>query len=64
MLTGGALILSGLGIATQPINGKIYEMVDRFHQSNRCPWFVWLAVILGFYTFILQGSPSVMIPQL
>ena len=41
------------------------KWLDRFHQSKLRPWFVWgLAAILGLYTFILQGSPSVMIPQL
>jgi len=41
------------------------KWLDRFHQSKVRPWFVWgLAAIFGLYTFILQGSPSVMIPQL
>lgn len=41
------------------------KWLDRFHQSKIRPWIVWgLAALLGLYTFLLQGSPSVMIPQL
>ena len=34
-------------------------------KSRIWPWLVWgLAALFGLYTFLLQGSPSVMIPQL
>lgn len=36
-----------------------------FHNLKVRPWLVWgLAAIFGLYTFLLQGAPSVMIPQL
>ena len=39
--------------------------MEKLHQSPLMPWLVWgLAAVLGLFTFLLQGSPSVMIPQL
>lgn len=41
------------------------KLMDVLHKSRLMPWLVWgLAAIFGLYTFLLQGSPSVMIPQL
>lgn len=39
--------------------------MDFFHNLKIRPWLVWgLAAIFALFTFLLQGSPSVMIPQL
>ncbi|MCB1110420.1 MAG: MFS transporter [Chlamydiia bacterium] len=39
--------------------------MDCLYRSPLMPWLVWgLAAIFGLYTFLLQGVPSVMIPQL
>ncbi len=39
--------------------------METFHTLKIRPWIVWgLGSILGLFTFLLQGSPSVMIPQL
>jgi len=41
------------------------KWLDRLHQSKIRPWIIWgLGALFGLYTFLLQGSPSVMIPQL
>ncbi len=41
------------------------KLMDVLHKSRLMPWLVWgLAAIFALYTFLLQGSPSVMIPQL
>ena len=41
------------------------KLMEKLHQSPLMPWLVWgLAAVLGLFTFLLQGSPSVMIPQL
>lgn len=41
------------------------KLMDVLHKSRLMPWLVWgLAAIFGLYTFLLQGAPSVMIPQL
>lgn len=37
----------------------------RVHTLKLGPWLVWgLAAIFGLYTFLLEGTPSVMIPEL
>lgn len=39
--------------------------METFHTLKIRPWIIWgLGSILGLFTFLLQGSPSVMIPQL
>ncbi len=39
--------------------------MDSFLKLRIRPWIIWgLAAIFGLYTFVLQGMPSVMIPQL
>lgn len=41
------------------------KLMDSLYRSRLMPWLAWgLAAILGLYTFLLQGVPSVMIPQL
>ncbi|QVL57025.1 MAG: MFS transporter [Simkaniaceae bacterium] len=41
------------------------KLMDFFHTLKIRPWLVWgLGSIFALYTFLLQGSPSVMIPQL
>lgn len=41
------------------------KLMDSLFKSRLMPWLVWgLAAIFGLYTFLLQGVPSVMIPQL
>ena len=41
------------------------KLMDLFYRSRFLPWAIWgLAALLGLYTFLLQGAPSVMIPQL
>ena len=41
------------------------KKADRLHRSKLFPWCVWgLGALFGLYTFLIQGSPSVMIPQL
>ncbi len=38
---------------------------DRLHRSKLFPWCVWgIGALFALYTFLIQGSPSVMIPQL
>lgn len=40
-------------------------MIDFLRSSRFGPWLVWgLGALFGLYTFLLQGSPSVMIHQL
>ena len=40
-------------------------MMHAFHRLKIRPWLIWgLAAILGLFTFLIQGAPSVMIPQL
>lgn len=39
--------------------------MDFLHRLKIRPWLVWgLGALFGLYTFLLQGAPSVMIPQL
>ncbi len=41
------------------------KLMDSFHSLKIRPWLVWgLAATFGLFTFLLQGAPSVMIPQL
>ena len=41
------------------------KALDVLYRSRLMKWLVWgLAALFGLYTFLLQGAPSVMIPQL
>jgi len=41
------------------------KLMHAIHRSKIRPWLIWgLAAILGLFTFLLQGTPSVMIPDL
>ncbi|MCB1107732.1 MAG: MFS transporter [Chlamydiia bacterium] len=41
------------------------KLMDVLIKSRLMPWLVWgLAALFGLYTFLLQGTPSVMIPEL
>lgn len=41
------------------------KTVDFLRKSKGGPWIVWgLGALFGLYAFLLQGTPSVMIPQL
>ena len=41
------------------------KIIDWIHSLKIRPWIIWgLGSILALYTFLIQGAPSVMIPQL